>query len=59
MEFHMKAHDQGLVSFLWNNDRFFRNPGHLQVFKSRNKKCFHLRYYFLDEVVTRQTINAG
>jgi hypothetical protein len=61
----MKALAQGLVSCLWYNDQaiFFlrKNPGHVQVLKSRNKETdfFHLWNYFLNEVVARQTINAG
>jgi hypothetical protein len=61
---HVKARDQGLVSYLWNNDWaiFSKNyPGHVQVLKSCDKETefFHLCNYFLNKVVARQTINAG
>jgi hypothetical protein len=38
-----------------------KNPGHVQVLKSRNKdtEFFHLWNYLLNKVVARQTINAG
>jgi hypothetical protein len=35
----MKAHAQGLVRCMWNNDRaIFSKKGHVQVLKSRNKE---------------------
>jgi hypothetical protein len=54
----------GELPVLWNNDRAFfskKNLGHVQALKSRNKETeyFHLWNYFLNEVFTRQTINAG
>jgi hypothetical protein len=57
----VKAHSQFLVSCLWNNDWVFRNPGHVQFLKSRNRETelFHLWNYFLDKVIASQTINAG
>jgi hypothetical protein len=38
-----------------------KNPGHIHVLKSHNKaiELFHVWNYFLNEVVARQTINAG
>jgi hypothetical protein len=58
----MKAYAQSLVSCLRNNDRAIfpkKNPAYVQVLKSGNKVFFTWGTTFLNEVVSRQTINAA